>query len=93
MEKTFYTLKEKTIKNREPFTKNMFLESIKQHKPTELFHSQWSKERAFIVIDKYMDSGVSMFCNGHADKTPKLKDYDSLYSFLKTNGITDIYYN
>lgn len=90
--RTFFTLKQRTVEYREPFTESQFIELIKEHKPVELFNGQWSKDKPLLVIDKYFDTGVSVYSNVYVDKTPRLMSYEALYSYVKLNGLLDFHY-
>ncbi len=91
MKQKFSTLKERTVTDIVPFTKEQFIEMMSSQKPKEIFNGEWSERYPFIVIVEYNESGIKFYCNGRADKTPEQKTIEQLYDWLKYQGLSESY--
>ena len=86
---------EKEVKKVElvPFTFEEFKTVMIQKSPVMIYNTMWSEKKDFYRITKMIspsDDGVWMYCQGSADKTPKLWSWQGFYRHVKSNGIEHI---
>lgn len=70
-----------------PFTKDEFIDLIRSSRPKEIYNSYWSSKMPFIVLCRYCENGVDVYCNALTNKTPEYKTYEELYGFLIKQGL------
>jgi len=70
-----------------------FVNQLKKDRPSELFHSYYSREKPCYFITEYLEHGVMIYADSWADKTPQKKTFDKLQRELGSQGIELFYYN
>ena len=72
-----------------------FTEKILAFKPYEIYCSQWSEKRPFLVIKHYdtIKNEVCYMCNANATTAYRTKKISEIYRLYQYSGLSDFYFN